>query len=586
MLRNVTFPATALVRRELLTLLRNRRSFVVLVLFLLIPGVVVAGAFASMNYDAGLTSLGQESQLLLSFLSFFFLVGACFLAPPLAAIAFTLEKERETFDMLHTTLIRPSGMVCAKLANILGFYLLLLIAAGPCVGTVLFLTGIDTSQLAVTAAILSSSLFASASAGILCSAWCNRSIVSILISYLITIILQGGYMIPLPFILAFYGFRGYIGQDILEHIVLLVPLYVMGLHAIGGGTDLVHVIVCVGGQLGAGVVCLALAGRILRRPPRVRAPKDVKLIDDEAVLRERREKFPYYLIDPLKRKKQIEDGRNPVLVRELRWGMPRKATYLVRTTYLSFAVFMVVGALMVVEMDRSASRVFWPFPYAAVQIVLVALALPPLIATALTRELEQGQLDLLRITLLRPRQILMGKTAASALVLVPALAMSLFIETVLFLYSLLDCGGDIRLVLVFLIALGTLATCIVYSSALTIFASALSRRLTMAILGSYALSLMLYLFLPALVPAAVEISSGWLKKLGLAPEDWYETLGLFMSPPFAAGYAAGKIARILAWSHEMGWFLFWAMDAAVFMLISAGLMWVSARIVRRQFLKG
>ena len=56
------------------------------------------------------------------------------------------------------------------------------------------------------------------------------------------------------------------------------------------------------------------------------------------------------------------------------------------------------------------------------QNYVTVLLAPALMANALTKEMELGNLDMLRMTLLRPRDITLGKLAAGAMALFPVRA--------------------------------------------------------------------------------------------------------------------------------------------------------------------
>ncbi|HIJ73694.1 MAG TPA: ABC transporter permease, partial [Candidatus Hydrogenedentes bacterium] len=191
-------PTTALVRRELLTNLRRVRSFVCLVL---VVGFVTLLVVAVWPRDVNFARAGMATEYLLIAVSMS-LLGACALfIPGLTGTAITVEKDRETFDLLDMTLIPRSSIVLAKLLNAVGFFLLLVIAVLPVLGSVLFLVGVDWVQIAASFAVIFVTVFSCAMAGLFCSTLVRRTALALALSYVGMIILMGGVLLP-PVIIA------------------------------------------------------------------------------------------------------------------------------------------------------------------------------------------------------------------------------------------------------------------------------------------------------------------------------------------------------------------------------------------------
>lgn len=117
----------------------------------------------------------------------------------------------------------------------------------------------------------------------------------------------------------------------------------------------------------------------VKRVNRVSEPLHVaseKPIDNQAVLRARRSQFPY-LIDPLRRKAEISDKQNAMVVREIRWGLFSRGTWMVRIFYVTFIVFIfpMLGACMARESETRMSII-------CMQMVMVTLAAPVLVGSA------------------------------------------------------------------------------------------------------------------------------------------------------------------------------------------------------------
>ena len=218
-----------------------------------------------------------------------------------------------------------------------------------------------------------------------------------------------------------------------------------------------------------------LARCFLRR----RAAMQVKVtgekpIDDLSVLRKRRRTFPFYLVDPLRRKKAIPDRRNPMTAREVTWGIVRNASTLVRIFYLSLT-FCAFGSLWIVLFrEWQEGTMVW----LAVEMGLVVFVAPALLCNAMAREYEQGNIDMIRMTLLSPRRIVMGKVAAGTLCLTPVL-----IAALMSCVPILIFGSEARLMVVK--GMTTMFVCALVSLGLGICVSMLSNRTVTAIVLGY-----------------------------------------------------------------------------------------------------
>lgn len=473
------FPSLVLVRRELLTTLRSVRPFLILSLF-----VIVTGSYALFKWPAEAVELsggdieqaGNLSRAMVRLLTQGLLYGCMLFVPAFAAVAIVIEKEQATYDFLKTSLIRPSGIILAKLMNAVAFFILLLIGVVPVLGVVFFLVGIDTVDLVQSLGFVVVTATSCAAVGLLSSALFRRSFTAIAGSYLGVAALVMG-----PIVLAFIGIaamsifvdvRSVSGQ--LEAIrVAASPIDALTFLLNGRGR--VPLFINAGFQLVFIVACLSVTLLILRRPEKPMRIEQARPIDSVEVLDQRKKTFPWYLIDPLRRKKAIEDGRNPMMVREIRWGLMNRAGTLVRVFYSAFILYFFVGALAWLSGSYDAMRNWFLF-----QIYVTVLLAPALMANALTKEHELGNLDMLRMTLLQPRDIILGKLFAGALALAPVVA-----AAVVSCIPVVLLGVDTRGIL--MIGYGALLLCALISLSIGLFASLVSKRTTTALVISYVL---------------------------------------------------------------------------------------------------
>ena len=470
---SAAFPSLALVRRELLTTLRGPRAFGMLLLFAAVAVVVALVSWPDQSDDRGMVQW-QSQQFMRNFLNTLFW-GTMLCVPAFAAGAIVLERERKTFELLRMTLVRPSGVVASKLMNAVGFFFLLMVGLVPIAATTFFLVGVDARQFGASLLVIASSAVSCASVGLLCSALGRRTLVSIALSYVGVAALS-----ILPLVLLFIGAAGFaLFMDIrsvagiVEDVAPMVVPYIVLTMNWWGAT--VSVIPVVAYQALAALACLALAHRRVSRPmnpPKVELRKPV---DDKTMLRERRTTWPYYLIDPLRRKKPIEDGRNPMMVREVRWGLINRGSILIRLFYIAATIYFFVGVMTSTASARDISSLRVWF---ITQCVLTIVVAPALTANTVTKELELGNLDMLRMTLLRPREIVTGKFIAAVFTMFPMLlaAFSSLLPVALLVKPQWQ---------VVAMGYGTLLVCAMVALSVAIFFSTLLRRTLPAIVWSY-----------------------------------------------------------------------------------------------------
>jgi hypothetical protein len=467
-------PSAVIVRRELVRHLRRHRSFVCLLLLASAACVGVASQWPPEHMLQN--ECGPVAQGILQMMSYLLLGGCAVFVPPLGAATIVSEREQNTLDMLRVTLVRPAGIVAAKFLNTVGFFLLLMTGLVPVLATVFFLLGLDRSQVARAFAVVSSTACACAAIGLVSSSVFRKSFLAIIGSYLGVLAAIGG--LPLLTSLAglIFGIRGY------RVFVGTFTQVTAPQRTLAGIFD---------GSLGTGpfvrflgyqglitAAALAVTVYMIRRTPKARKVSSEKPIDDAAVLEARHKRFPYYLIDPRRRKKPIEDHRNPMMVRELRWGMLGRTTTLVRVFY---ATFILLGASGLV-MYRSADD------WMLIQFVMVAVIAPAFLATSLAKEYELGNMDMLRMTLLKPYQIVVGKLAAGAISVSPlllgALAAGIPVSMMTVAYNKgigLIVAGYMTLLVIALISLSV-----------SLFASLLSRRTSVALILTYLITLLFF----------------------------------------------------------------------------------------------
>lgn len=551
-------PSLALVRRELVSTLRGVRTFLILLFFVAVAILYAGGTWPGDIDDFFTASYSSRSLIRTLVLALF--GGTLLFVPAFAANAIVLERERATYDFLRLSMIRPSGVVLAKLLNAIGVFLILYIALLPVFAVSFFLVGVDPVETLRALGVLLVTTVACASAGLAASSVARRGFLAIGLSYVGVIALM-------------------LGPLILTYIVMAVLIQFMELRSMLGATESVVYFATPAGAMWSAlydpmprnlyllslaypllftVVCLAWTHRRVRIPPVPPRIEEDKPIDDEGELRKRRYGFPFYLIDPLRRKKAIEDRRNPMMVRELRWGLFNRGTILVRVFYVSFVFYFFTGALVIIDPGSLDTIQIWILS----QIGLTVLVAPALMSNAFTKEYELGNMDMLRVTLLQPRELVVGKLTAGVGSMLPLLAAAL-----LSCVPVLLAGEDNYQV----IGMGysTLGVCAVLSMSIGLLCSMFARRTSTSLALSYAFG---FVFFGGIYLAGKMIIWWWIPELyeAVGAPGWTETL----SPITAFWSATAEWGRIEGEPLSFAW---WAGAMCAWLAVSGGLVAVAVR---------
>jgi ABC-type transport system involved in multi-copper enzyme maturation permease subunit len=151
------------------------------------------------------------------------------------------------------------------------------------------------------------------------------------------------------------------------------------------------------------------------RPDRARRVRAQATFSDRRQALRRRLSFPFYLIDPLRRKRPIAAWRNPVYVAEMRSRIFGKPKVILRTLsaiiVLSMVLLLLVAVQFATQLNPDAVRVV----AIVFQVGVVAFFAPAVCSGSITDERVSGTLTLLRMTPLTVRAVVMGKLKAGLL---------------------------------------------------------------------------------------------------------------------------------------------------------------------------
>jgi ABC-type transport system involved in multi-copper enzyme maturation permease subunit len=139
--------------KELRSRMRGRRAFVVLTVYL-----IGMSGFISLVYLAYASSANgpfgpdprQAGKVVFTAVLGMQVILVTFIGPSFTAGAVSGERERQTYDLLRTTLLSANAFVIGKLVSALSYVLLLIIASIPLQSIAFMLGGVSPLELALS----------------------------------------------------------------------------------------------------------------------------------------------------------------------------------------------------------------------------------------------------------------------------------------------------------------------------------------------------------------------------------------------------------------------------------------------------
>lgn len=365
-------------QNELIANLRTTRTFVLLFAYVALLGLLIFAAWPG-DQRIDMSNSDKAKPLVnLLFLGQYTLMSL--MAPSFAAGAITGEKERDSFEMLLASPMKPSAIVLGKLAASLCPLAELMIGSLPVVMLCLPLGGVQFFEIlaAYLAMISSVALF------VMISLWCSsyfvRTSASLVVSYLM--------ILPLAMAGVFiWQALDQLGEARLLVILTVVPTACLSLTAI---------------------LFADTARRLLQAPDLGSSGREAIDLETEAEtavgLYIKREEFPDRLFAPPKRTTFLPENVNPIYEKEIRSEIFSQGTLMLRLVIQisMFLEFFLMAWLLFLRPHLAP----WYIAYVLLFNMLVG---PVFTAGSVTSERERQTLDLLLTTLITPWQMMWGK---------------------------------------------------------------------------------------------------------------------------------------------------------------------------------
>ncbi len=182
--------------KELRGRMRGARAFVVLSIYLLLMSGFALLMYLVFSAGSGIGSsvAGEIGRSLFITVVGIELLLILFIAPSLTSGAITGERERQTFDLLRTTLLNAPTFVMGKLESALAYLLLLLLAAIPLQSLAFLFGGVSEGEILLAFVILVVTALALGAVGIYFSTAVERTITANLRAYLLVLAVM--FIIP------------------------------------------------------------------------------------------------------------------------------------------------------------------------------------------------------------------------------------------------------------------------------------------------------------------------------------------------------------------------------------------------------
>jgi ABC-type transport system involved in multi-copper enzyme maturation permease subunit len=215
-LRDVGTGMAAVGVKELRGRMRGKRAFVILTIhLLLVAGFAwMIAALAERSYSGGFgSSFSASAEIgrgLFIAIVFLLTLITLILAPASTAGAISLEREKQTLDLLTTTPISSLAIVLGKLASALSWILLLLLASIPIVALVFTFGGVAPDDLVRAYVILLATAVCYGAIGLFVSALVKRTQAATVINLVIVIFLTAGTAFLFIFWTAMAGNSGFL----------------------------------------------------------------------------------------------------------------------------------------------------------------------------------------------------------------------------------------------------------------------------------------------------------------------------------------------------------------------------------------
>jgi ABC-type transport system involved in multi-copper enzyme maturation permease subunit len=222
------------VLKELRGRMRGRQAFILLTVYLgLIAFFIVViyntvfGITRATSWDPG--SRQTAGKLIFGTVVLLELLLLSFIAPGLTAGAITSERERQTFDLLRTTLLSARALVLGKLGSAFSYLFLLILTALPIQSLAFILGGVGMAEMVVSSLMLVVTALFFCTLGIFFSSFMKRTLAATVSSYA-TVLASFLLLVLLFFLIAYLESYSSGNFPVRERILTLVVWFLISIN--------------------------------------------------------------------------------------------------------------------------------------------------------------------------------------------------------------------------------------------------------------------------------------------------------------------------------------------------------------------
>jgi len=197
------------VLKEMRSQMRGSRAFIIITVYLLLLstliGLIYLG-FVSAEETSPTASIRQGlGKTVFGAVVGFELMMVNFLSPALTAGAIASERERQTFDLLRTTLLPAKTLVSGKLVSAISFLLILLFISFPLQSLAFLFGGVSIEEVLIALLMLVATAFFFSAIGLFISSFMKSTLASTVISYIVAILVAFGVPVLITIAITFFG---------------------------------------------------------------------------------------------------------------------------------------------------------------------------------------------------------------------------------------------------------------------------------------------------------------------------------------------------------------------------------------------
>ncbi|MCP4426942.1 MAG: hypothetical protein GY803_20830 [Chloroflexi bacterium] len=194
--------------KELRSRMRGRRAFVVLSVYL-----ALMSGFIALIYLAYAQSTGgpygpdprEAGKVVFTAVLGVQTILVIFVGPAFTAGAISGEKERQTYDLLRTTLLTANSFVAGKLFSALSYVFLLILAAVPLQSIAFLLGGVSLIELVLSQILLLVAAVTFAMFGLFASSRMKTTIAASILTYAMSLFMTIGIPLLVGLFSAIFG---------------------------------------------------------------------------------------------------------------------------------------------------------------------------------------------------------------------------------------------------------------------------------------------------------------------------------------------------------------------------------------------